>query len=94
MGELPARELLEATHRFPCQYTFKVIGRTADDFPSRVLELVRQALEQEFDPPYRTTETANGRHVSVSVEAWVSTPEDVLAVYSLVKQVDGLVMLW
>ena len=40
VGEMPAIELLEATHRFPGKFMFKVIGRADQGFAARVVAAV------------------------------------------------------
>ncbi len=94
MDELPAIELLESTHHFPCPYTFKVIGREENGFVARVVAAVRMALEESSDPPFRVRESAGGRHVSVTLEPTVQTAQQVLAVYRNVRTMAGLVVLW
>jgi putative lipoic acid-binding regulatory protein len=93
MGEVPAIELLEATHHFPGPYMFKVIGRVENGFTARVVAAVRDELDGDVDPPYRVRETAGGRHVSVTLEPTVQTVHQVLAVYRRMRTMAGLVML-
>ncbi|MBS0206071.1 MAG: DUF493 domain-containing protein [Planctomycetes bacterium] len=90
---LPARELLESTHQFPCQFVFKAVGRAEGDFTAVVVASVREALGQEFDPPYETRETPAGRHIAVTITPWVETCDEVLLVYTRIREVPGLVML-
>ena len=85
--------LLEATHTFPCPFLIKVIGRTEDDFVSRVVATLRAAQQLEDDPPFRTRETPNGRHVSVTLEPTVASADEVLEIYQRIRQVDGIVTL-
>jgi hypothetical protein len=87
-------ELLASTHRFPGKYVFKAIGLVDDDFAGRVVAVVRAELQQTFDAPYQTRETASGRHVAVTIEPWVDTPEQVLAIYARLKSEDGLIFLF
>jgi len=94
MGELPAIELLEATHQFPCEYMFKAIGKVNDGFEARVVAAVREALGHEKDPPYRLRESVGGRHIAVTVEPIVQSAHEVLAVYRRLKSVVGLVILF
>lgn len=94
MRHLPAVELLEATHQFPCTYTFKVIGKVENGFSARVVAAVRDALHEPIDPPFRTRESVGGRHVAVTLEPTVFTGEQVLAVYKRLQGLAGLVMLW
>ena len=94
MSTLPAIELLEATHEFPGRYMFKVIGRSERAFVARVVAAVREELAEEIDPPFRVRETAGGKHVAVTLTPMVQTAEQVLAVYSRIRKMAGLVMLW
>jgi uncharacterized protein len=93
MGELGSIELLENTHQFPCMFIFKAIGRAENGFVGRVVAAVREELEHEQDPPYSFRQTRGGRHVAVTLEPMVQTPQQVLAVYRRIRAIAGLVML-
>jgi hypothetical protein len=93
MTPLPPAELLEATHRFPCRYTFKVIGRDDGDFATRTVHAIREVLELAGEPSTSTRSTANGRHVAVTIELEVATSQQVLDVYSRLHRLEGLVLL-
>jgi len=93
MDSLPARELLEAVHQFPCSFVFKAVGLAEGDFVTTVIAEVRTALSQEFDAPFETRETPSGRHVSVTVSPWVESSDDVLKIYERIRVIPGLVML-
>jgi uncharacterized protein len=94
MDESVAIELLEANHTFPGPYLFKVIGRHEKGFVARVVAAVRDEMAEPTDPPYKIRESAGGRHVSVSVEPVMQTPQQVLAVYRRIQGIAGLVILW
>ena len=94
MDELPALELLEKTHSFPGPYMFKVIGRSEDGFVARTVAAVREELASDGDPPFRTRQTPNGRHIAVTLQPTVQTAHEVLAVYRRLRSLTGLVMLW
>jgi uncharacterized protein len=83
-------ELLEKTHTFPCSYVFKLIGSQDQGFVARVVAAVRDALQFEQDPPYTTRATPDGRHIAVTVEPIVQSPQQILAVYDRVHNLDGL----
>lgn len=87
-------ELLATTHQFPGKYVFKAIGVLDDDFPDRIVAAIRSELKHEFDSPASVRETSGRRHVSVTVEPWIETPEQVLAIYDRLKAETGLVMLF
>ena len=93
MDRLPAIELLESTHSFPCSYTFKVIGLAEGNFVGRVLHAVRRVLPEDAEPPFSSRQTAGGKHVSVTIEPTLETADDVLAVYRELVELQGLVLL-
>ena len=94
MTQLPSIELLEAAHRFPGPYMFKVIGKADNGFAARTVAAVRQEMAAEVDPHFRLRATPGGRHVSVTLELTVESAEQVLAVYRRLLKLTGLVMLW
>lgn len=93
METLPALELLEAMHTFPCVFTFKVIGKAEDDFAARVLAAVQSELDHPHVPQHSVRETKQGRHISLTVEPHVGSSYQVLAIYRKIQTVEGLVML-
>jgi uncharacterized protein len=94
VSELPSLELLEATHAFPGAYVFKAIGANQDGFAARVVAGVRLELELEIDPPFEVRHTAQGRHVSVTVTPPIESAPQVLAIYTRLRAIEGLVMLF
>ncbi|MCA9073759.1 MAG: DUF493 domain-containing protein [Planctomycetaceae bacterium] len=93
MNNLPDLELLESTHTFPGNYTFKVIGAADDNFIGRVVAAVRSELEESVEPSFSFRKTSGERHVCVTIEPPVENGEHVLAIYQSLQQVEGLVML-
>lgn len=93
MLNLPSVTLLESRHAFPCPYMFKVIGTTADNFVARVIAIVRDEMRMEQDPPFSFRCASNGRHVAVTLEPCCESSQQVLAIYSRLTGIDGLVML-
>lgn len=90
---LPSVELLESRHDFPCQFTFKVIGSTDDNFLARVIAAVRDELRLEVDPDYSMRSARNGAHIAITLEPQCESPQQVLAIYSRLTGMDGVVML-
>ena len=93
MERVPPIELLERTHRFPCPYMFKAIGKVENGFAARLVAAVREELAADVDPPFRLREAVGGRHVAVSIEPVVQTAQQVLAVYQRISKIAGLVFL-
>ena len=87
-------ELLTTTHQFPGKYVFKAIGVLENDFADRIVAIIRNELKHDFDSPVSLRETSGGRHIAVTVEPWIETPEQVLAIYDRLKSETGLVMLF
>ena len=56
MEALPARELLEAVHEFPCAFIFKAVGPAGGEFVASVVAEVWATLSHDFDSPYETRE--------------------------------------
>ena len=90
---LPSVELLESRHEFLCCYKFKVIGSSDDNFTARVVFAVRDELQLEVDPNYSLRQTKSGNHIAITLEPTCESPQQVLAIYSRLTGVDGLVML-
>lgn len=93
LDHLPDRDLLDATHTFPGSYVFKAIGAADGHFVGRVVSAVRSELGEEIEPSFSTRTTAGGRHVCVTIEPPVEDADDVLAIYSRIREVEGLVLL-
>lgn len=90
---LPSVEILEANHSFPCPYTFKVIGTDDGNFTARVVSSVRDELRMEVDPPYTFRTTKKGNHVAITLEPECVSAQQVIAIYSRLMGMDGIVML-
>lgn len=93
MKSLPPVELLEKSHQLPGPYMFKVIGRVELGFVARVVAAVREELAYAQDPPFKCRHTTGGRHVSITLEPRVESGSQILAVYSRLQKLTGLVMV-
>lgn len=87
-------DLLESTHLFPGTYQFKVIGATEDDFVGRVLSAVQEEIPAPSDVDYSLRTMRAGRHVGVTLNIAVQSPEQVLALYARIREVQGLAFLF
>jgi len=90
---LPSVEVLEASHDFPCPFVFKVIGVAGDNFTGRIIACVRDELGIDVDPPFQIRNTKKGAHVSISLEPECDSAQKVLAIYSRLMGMEGVVML-
>jgi putative lipoic acid-binding regulatory protein len=94
MDHRPSVELLESTHFFPGVYKIKAIGRTDDDFESRVVEAVCDHLPARSDLDYSVRTTPGGRHVAITLDITVQTAEQVRAIYAEIRDLKGLTLLF
>jgi putative lipoic acid-binding regulatory protein len=94
MYKLPALELLEETHTFPGPYMFKVIGKAEGDLIARTVATVRLELGLDSDPPFRVRESSGGKHLAITLEPFVTSAAQVLAVYQRLSATQGITLLW
>ena len=92
-GHMPSIELLEATHKFPCPFTFKAIGLSTHCFVGRVLAAVKLELPEDMEPAFSSRSTAGGKHTSVTIEPVVESAVQVIAIYHRILALDGIVMM-
>ncbi len=94
MDHRPSIELLESTHPFPGVYQIKAIGRSDDDFETRVVSAVCSVLPARSDLDYSVRITPGGRHVALTLDITVQNAEQVRAVYAEINEVPGLTLLF
>ena len=88
-----ANDLLESSHEFPGIYKIKAIGLVDDQFEARVLDAIRPELAEPSEIGYSVRSTPGGRHVALSLDLKVESAEQVRAIYSRIKEVEGLTLL-
>lgn len=81
-------------HQFPGPYMFKVIGFDDNCF----LQRARQAAEAVLGPlsegnQVRCRPSSGNKYLAVTLDVEVDSPEQVLAVYAGLRQLQGLVVL-
>jgi putative lipoic acid-binding regulatory protein len=94
MDHRPSVELLESVHQFPGTYQIKVIGSTADDFPGRLLAAVQEELAAASDIDHSVRRSPNGRHVALTLDLSVQTPDQVRAIYARIREVPGVTLVF
>ena len=88
-----ALALLEATHSFPCAYSFTVIGHSGT---LGVDAVERAAMPDEVARAgakivHETKESAQGRYVSHRLQVPVQQATDVLEIYARFRALAGVV---
>lgn len=90
----PTVELLEARHKFPCAYAFKVIGATGTDLEQRVVECIMAELGTQERPPTSIKEASGGRHESITAEPHCPDAASVIRLYAALRAIDGVLFLF
>lgn len=89
--------LLEATHRFPCEYAVTVIAFNRDTVTVEVKRAVVQRGDEGEDPAELTShemrESREGKYLSHRIAVRVSCATDVLDLYARLRLVEGVVTL-
>lgn len=94
MDNRPSVELLESVHQFPGTYQIKAIGVSENDFADRVVAAVQDELPAPSDLEHSIRFTRGGRHVAITLDVTVQTPEQVRAIYERLQQIAGLTLLF
>lgn len=89
----PSVASLEANHKFPCPYIFKVIGRENHYLEQRVVAAVRDQLGATVDPPYSVRTTEGGKHIAITFEILMEDAHQVISVYRRLTEVPGILLL-
>lgn len=81
-------ELLE----FPCQYTFKAVGVSGEQFSKQIVDSVRRHAMVSQDA-IRTRPSGKGNYQAVSVIVYLENYQQLKDIYAGMHQVTGLKML-
>ncbi len=90
----PSEDLLVSNHTFPGVYQIKAIGSAADDFAGRIVEAAALELASASEIDHNVRSTPNGRHVALTLDITVQTPEQVRAIYARLREVKGITLLF
>ena len=88
--QLPNLELIEAHHKFPGPFTFKIIGDCREDFVSDALTLCMAALKDDREFTHSSRVSSAGNHVGLTLSVRVETASEVHAVYEKLLTLTGL----
>jgi putative lipoic acid-binding regulatory protein len=78
------RSALDANHDWPCHYTFKFI------VPK---EQTQTVLDLFADDPVQANESSSGRFIAYTMEIYVRSCDEVIALYQRVGNVPGVISL-
>jgi|688.fasta_scaffold93371_3 putative lipoic acid-binding regulatory protein len=88
--QLPSIELIESIHKFPGEFTFKVIGDSRPDFAADALNSAFVALGQDRNVQHSARQSAAGNHTAVTLSVPVKNGEEVHAVYQELLKIPGV----
>ncbi len=84
-GEIESfRSSLDANHDWPCHFPFKFI--VPKDQSDNLLGLFA-------DDPVRANESSNGRFIAYTMEMYVHSCDEVIAIYQRVTRIPGVISL-
>jgi len=78
------KRLLDARHKWPCDYLFKFIVKN---------EVVAQTVELFKGNSISFKESAKGNYVSLSITMKMNSSDEVLAVYAKATAIPGIISL-
>jgi putative lipoic acid-binding regulatory protein len=84
----PARELLEAVHRFPGPYTIKAFGPAHDEFRLAIGEAARLAVGARVEFSERVS--SRGNSICITMELQVEHVGEVIETYERLHDVPSL----
>jgi putative lipoic acid-binding regulatory protein len=88
-----ARELLLATHTFPCAYVVKAIGLAGEDFVGRIRVAAESAIARPAAVKHTVRFTPDGQHAAVTLDVDVASADEVMAIYRALQPIKGLKFL-
>ena len=77
---------------FPCSFPIKAMGKTADDFESLVVSLVREHAELDGDDAISSNQSSEGRFTSVTVVVRATSKAQLDAIYFALTDHDRVLM--
>lgn len=89
----PERQLLEAVHEFPGNYTLKAFGPHEQEFVDGITAAAEGVHVGDAPVEVSARASAQGNHVCVTVTIRVDSADGVFALYAAVREVGGLRML-
>jgi putative lipoic acid-binding regulatory protein len=71
---------------YPAEYTFKIMGRAADDFAEHARRLVARVVVDVPADQVTVRASAGGKYLSVTITVVLRSEEERLAVYVALKE--------
>lgn len=84
----PRQQLLE----FPCEFPIKIFGRNDQDFDAVAVGIVRRHVEDLKEGAVRTTQSRNGRYLSVTITIEAASREQLDDIYRDLTDSEHVIM--
>ena len=78
------RSSLDANYQWPCLFPFKFIVPAAQ---------IKTVLDLFADDPVQERKSSNGRFTAFTLELYVHSSDEVIAIYQRVAQIPGVISL-
>tara|TARA_Y100000817_G_C16783874_1_gene511804 strand:- start:314 stop:601 length:288 start_codon:yes stop_codon:yes gene_type:complete len=75
------KNLLDGYHDFPCTYMFKFV------MPQDRIEELREIFETD---DFETKESSKGKYISVTIQKYVISSDEVMSLYEQCSEIKGL----
>lgn len=77
---------------FPCDFPIKVFGRNDQDFDAVAVGIVRRHVQDLKEGAVRTTQSRNGRYLSVTITIEASSREQLDDIYQDLTDSEHVIM--
>ena len=81
----------EELWQFPCQFTFKAMTLAIDGIENNIVSAIQAHAPGNYAPVIK--ESAGGKYISVTVSIYITSKEQVDAIYRDVHAINGVKML-
>lgn len=78
-------ETKEPLVNFPTHFLFKITGKNSIEFEQDIIELLKQVDANIDHTKIKRTLSKTDKFISLSIDVWVETQEDIDQVYTLLK---------
>ncbi|HEY4222630.1 MAG TPA: DUF493 domain-containing protein [Myxococcota bacterium] len=78
-----AKKRIHDLVQFPCEFCFKAVGPAVDDFKDGMLARVAEVLGRALvDDEHSSRKSAQGTYQSITLKLWMTSGDQVYAVYA------------
>lgn len=70
---------------FPTHFLFKITGLNTDEFENDIIEILKQVDPKIDGSKIKRLMSKSDKYLSLSIDVWVETQEDIDKVYELLK---------